>query len=271
MGRMLYRWGKERGVQFLFPHHEAAALNVEGTGDEEWLASVNAAIVIGGDGTFLRASRYVLEHNIPLYGINFGRLGFLAFGAPGSVIADIERILEGEYTVLERLTLRGKILRDGEMIYNFHALNELVLTKYVVAKLLRTDVYLNDQNLGTISADGIIVASPTGSTAYALSAGGPIVPPHVACMILAPICAHSLYARPIVAGANDKITLVPQGGSRDISLTHDGEFSCEIQPGDRVEAKLSLSKTIKSIQMPNRTFLDIVHEKLGWGQSFIDA
>lgn len=268
MGRMLYRWGKENEVSFLFPNHEAAALEVEGTPDADWLSTVEAAIVIGGDGTFLRASRYVLGHDIPLYGINFGRLGFLAFGEPESIISDVKMIVRGEYTILERPTLFGNVERNDEIVHSFYALNEFVLTKYIVARLLRIDVFLNRQNLGELSADGVIVASPTGSTAYALSAGGPIIPPHVACMVFVPICAHTLYARPIIAGVNDEIAIKPRD-ARDVSFIYDGQVAFEILPGDMITAKLSLDKTIKSIQMPHRTFLDLVHQKLGWGQSFL--
>ena len=269
MGREIYIWGKERGINILFPMHDASVLNVEGVPDNEWLNNVDAAVVIGGDGTFLLASRYVLDYNIPLYGINFGYLGFLTYGKPGSVFNDIECILKDEYSVFERPTLFGNVVREGAIVNSFYALNEFVLTEGVVAKLLRVDVFFNKQKLGQLSTDGIIVASPTGSTAYSLSAGGPIVPPHIACMIFVPICAHTLYARPIIAGAEDEISLVPRSYSRNIVLTCDGQLACEILPNDTITVNLSLSKTIKSIQMRNRSFLNLIHEKLGWGQSFI--
>jgi len=269
MGREIYIWGKERDINILFPIHDAAALNVEGVPDNEWLNNVDAAVVIGGDGTFLRASRYVLDYNIPLYGINFGYLGFLTYGKPSSVFNDIECILKDEYSIFERPTLFGNVVREDNIVHSFYALNEFVLTEEVVAKLLRVDVYFNNQKLGQLSTDGIIVASPTGSTAYSLSAGGPIVPPHIACMVFVPICAHTLYARPIIAGAEDEISLVPRSYSRNIVLSCDGQLACEILPNDMINVNLSTSKTIKSIQMRNTSFLSQIHEKLGWGQSFI--
>jgi NAD+ kinase len=269
MGRDIYIWCKERGINSLFPIHDAAVLNVEGVPDHDWLNSVNVAVVIGGDGTFLRASRYVLDFNIPLYGINFGHLGYLTYGEPSSVFNDIECILNGEYSVFERPTLIGNVVREDNIVHTFYALNEFVLTEEVVAKLLKVDVFFNKQKLGRLSTDGIIVASPTGSTAYSLSAGGPIVPPHIACMVFVPICAHTLYARPIIAGAEDEISLIPRSYSRNIVLSCDGQIACEILPSDMVTVNLSTSKTIKSIQMRNRSFLSLIHEKLGWGQSFI--
>jgi len=269
MGRDIYTWGKEHGISILFPAHDAAVLNVEGVPDNEWLNNVNAAIVIGGDGTFLHASRYVLDYNIPLYGVNFGRLGFLTYGNPESIFNDLECILNEDYLIFERPTLFGNVIREKNIIHSSYALNEFILAEGVVAKLLRIDVFFNKQKLGQLSADGIIVASPTGSTAYSLSAGGPIVPPHIACMIFVPICAHTLYARPIIAGAEDEISLVPRSCSRNIVLSYDGQPACDILPNDSITVNLSTSKTIKSIQMRGRSFLDIINEKLGWGYSFM--
>jgi NAD+ kinase len=270
MGRNIYIWGKEHGINFLFPIHDAAVLNVEGVSDHEWLNSTEAAIVIGGDGTFLNAARYVLDYNIPLYGINFGYLGFLTYGKPESVFIDIEHILNGEYSVFERPTLYANVVREGNIVHSYYALNEFVLTEDIATRLLRVDVFFNQQKLGQLSADGIIVASPTGSTAYSLSAGGPIVPPHIACMVFVPICAHTLYARPIIAGAKDEISFIPRICSRNMVLSYDGQLACEILPNDMITVNLSTSKTIKSIQMRNRSFLDLIHEKLGWGQSFME-
>ncbi|MCL1875159.1 MAG: NAD(+)/NADH kinase [Synergistaceae bacterium] len=270
MGRDIYIWGKEHGINFLFPVHDAAVLNVEGVSDQEWLSNTEAAIVIGGDGTFLHASRYVLDYSIPLYGINFGHLGFLTYGKPECVFEDIDSIIKGNYTIFERPTLFGNVIRDGNTVHSFYALNEFVLAECVVAKLLRVDVYFNKHKLGRLSTDGVILASPTGSTAYSLSAGGPIVPPHIACMIFVPICAHTLYARPIIAGPQDEISLAPRSCSRDIVLSYDGQLACEILPNDLITVSLSTSKTIKSIQLNDRSFLDLIHEKLGWGQSFME-
>lgn len=270
MGRDIYNWGKEQCVNILFKNDDAAVLDVEGVNDNEWLNNTEAAIVIGGDGTFLSASRYVLDYDIPLYGINLGHLGFLTYGKPECVFDDIGRILNGNFTIFERPTLYGNVIRDGNSVHSFHALNEFVLAEGVVAKLLRVDVYFNKRKLGRLSTDGVILASPTGSTAYSLSAGGPIVPPHIACMIFVPICAHTLYARPIIAGAQDEISLAPRSCSRDIVLSYDGKLACGILPNDMITVSLSTSKTIKSIQMNDRSFLDLIHEKLGWGQSFME-
>jgi NAD+ kinase len=267
MGRRLSRWCREAGVALLLPRHEASVLLMTEMPDEEWLNAVDVAIVIGGDGTFLRASRYILEADIPLYGINLGHLGFLASGRAEEAEEDLARVLAGDYTLLERPLLRCSLFREDTLLHTLHAMNDVVLTKNAIARLLRIEVRINGKFFGILPADGIIISSPTGSTAYALSAGGPILPPHMRCMLLAPICAHTLYSRPLLAAPDDTITLTPLSGARDITLTQDGQLGYEVLPGDRIEISLSRDRRIRTVTMPNRTFLDLVQEKLGWGYS----
>ncbi|MDR2137520.1 MAG: NAD(+)/NADH kinase [Synergistaceae bacterium] len=267
MGRRLARLCKEEGFPLFLPHHEASVLALEGTTDEEWLKTVDATLVIGGDGTFLRASRYILEAGIPLYGINLGHLGFLASGKPEEAERDLRRIVSGEYELLERPLLHCTLFREDKPLHKMYALNDVVLTKNAIARLLHIEVRFNDKFFGILPADGVIVSSSTGSTAYALSAGGPILPPHMKSMLLAPICAHTLYSRPLLAAAEDTITLTPRGGAREVTLTQDGQLAYEVLPGEYVEVSLAQDRTIRTITMSDRTFLDLVQEKLGWGQS----
>ena len=272
MARRLFRWCKEAGVPLLLPPQEASVLTAEGLSDDEWLKIVDVAIVVGGDGTFLRATRYVLEANIPLYGINLGHLGFLASGKPEEAEGDLERIINGEYELLERPLLHCTLFREEvplHKIHKIHALNDVVLTKNAIARLWHIEVRFNDKFFGVLPADGVIISSPTGSTAYALSAGGPILPPHMESMLLVPICAHTLYSRPLLAAPDDTITLIPRGGARDVTLTQDGQLAYEILPGERIDISLSKDRVIRTISMPGRTFLDLVQEKLGWGQSIV--
>ena len=267
MARRLLQWGRDRGLPFLLPHPEASVLTAAGLSDEEWLGTVEVAIVVGGDGTFLRAARYVLDAGTLLYGINLGHLGFLSSGKPGSAEEDLESILDGRYNILERRLLHCVLYRDGASLHTLYALNDIVLSKNAIARLLHIEVRFDDRFFGILPADGIIVSSPTGSTAYALSAGGPIIPPHLDSMLLAPLCAHTLYSRPLMAAATDRISLIPREGSRDITLTQDGQLGYEVLPGDRVDVELARDKCVRTITMPERTFLDLVQEKLGWGQS----
>ena len=270
MGQRLLKWGKESGNPILLPHHEASVLMTSGLSDEEWLGSVDIAIVVGGDGTFLRAARYVLEAGIPLYGINLGHLGFLASGKAEEAEHDLARVLKGDYVLLERHLLHCNLFRNGKAFHTMYALNDFVLTKNAIARLLYIEVRFNDKFFGVLPSDGIIISSPTGSTAYALSAGGPIIPPHMRSMLLAPICAHTLYSRPLLAAPEDTITLTPKGGARYVTLTQDGQLAYEVLPGDCISISLS-DRTIRTINMPNRTFLDLVQEKLGWGRGLGDS
>ncbi len=269
MAGSLIEWGKASGVSFLFPPHEASVLGLQGVDDEEWKRAVSIAVVIGGDGTFLRAARYVLGAPISLYGINLGHLGFLASGKAEEAENDLEAILRGQYSLLSHRVLEGKICRDGKNIHTLFALNDLVLAKGAMARVMHIEVSMGDKVLNTLPADGIIVSTPTGSTAYALSAGGPIVPPHIPCMIIVPICAHTLYTRPVLAGENDVITLTPKGNHRDLLLTQDGQLGYEILPGDSIRISLNGEKAVSVIALPTRNYFDLLQEKLQWGRGIV--
>jgi len=269
MAGSLIEWGKASGVSFLFPPHEASVLGIQGVDDEEWKRAVSMAVVIGGDGTFLRAARYVLGAPISLYGINLGHLGFLASGKAEEAENDLEAILRGQYSLLSHRVLEGKICRDGKNIHTLFALNDLVLAKGAMARVMHIEVSMGDKVLNTLPADGIIVSTPTGSTAYALSAGGPIVPPHIPCMIIVPICAHTLYTRPVLAGENDVITLTPKGNHRDLLLTQDGQLGYEILPGDSIRISLNGEKAVSVIALPTRNYFDLLQEKLQWGRGIV--
>ncbi len=267
LAKRLLAWGQEQNVRFLLPPHEASLLGVPGLPDQEWKNTVTFAVVIGGDGTFLRAGRYVLSHQIPLYGINVGKLGFLTVGAPEMAEEDIRSILEGKYRIQPRALLEGRVLRGNRKVHEVFALNDLVVSKGSFARVIFIRLLVNNETLSMLPADGVIVATPTGSTAYALSAGGPIVPPHVACLIVAPICAHTLSARPIVLGAEDVVTVIPEGNFRDLVFSQDGQLSYELLPDDRIEIRLSPEKRVQSILLSEREYFALLQQKLCWGQS----
>ncbi|MBQ6111790.1 MAG: NAD(+)/NADH kinase, partial [Synergistaceae bacterium] len=152
--------------------------------------------------------------------------------------------------------------------HKIYALNDIVLSTNAIARLLQIEVQFNDKFFCVLPADGAIVSTPTGSTGYALSAGGPIIPPHMDAMLLAPLCAHTLYSRPLMASDNDTMTLIPRGVSRDLILTQDGQLAYEVFPNDRIEIRLSRTKKIRTVNLPGKNFLDIVRDKLGWGKAF---
>ena len=265
MAGKLLQWGKDNACPFLLPHHEASALTTAGLDDDTWLKTVKLAIVIGGDGTFLRAARYIMGTDIILHGINMGHLGFLASSRPDNFEDDLRDILSDNFSVLERRVLKCSLYHDDSLLHKIYALNDIVLTTNAIARLLQIEIRFNDEFFCVLPADGVIVSTPTGSTAYALSAGGPVIPPHMDAMLLAPLCAHTLYSRPLMASENDCITLIPRGVSRDLMLTQDGQLAYEVFPSDRINVRLSRSRKIRTVNLPGRNFLDIVREKLGWG------
>ena len=267
MGKRLLLWGREKGVTFLAPPHEAAVLGIPGVSDEEWKNQVEFAVVLGGDGTFLRAARYVLGKEIPLYGINVGRLGFLASGDPNSAEKDIDTILEGRFTTQKRRLLKGTVTRGGSLVHEVYALNDLVVTKGAFARVITLQISVGQRPLSVMTGDGLILSTPTGSTGYALSAGGPIIPPHVPCMLLVPICAHTLYARAMVFGDGDTIQIIPRGDHRDMMLTQDGQLGYELLPGDQIDVSLSREKSVTIILLPNRDYYGLLLEKFQGGQN----
>ena len=268
MARRLLQWGNDNNCPFMLPHQEASALTTAGLDDEQWLHTVRIAIVIGGDGTFLRAARYVMGTDIILHGINLGHLGFLASSRPEDIEHDLENILNDNFEVLERRVLRCVLFHDESPSHKMYALNDIVLSSNAIARLLQVEIQFNEKFFCVLPADGVIVSTPTGSTAYALSAGGPVIPPYMDAMLLAPLCAHTLYSRPLMASDNDTITLIPRGVSRDLILTQDGQLAYEVFPNDRIEIRLSRTKKIRTVILPEKNFLDIVRDKLGWGKAF---
>ena len=169
----LWHWGRDEGISFLFPPHEASAISIPGVDDETWRKEAAFAVILGGDGTFLRAARYTFGNAIPLYGINLGRLGFLAIGSPESAEEDIKSIIAGHYTLQRRHLLKGQVWRSGRLVHELHALNDFVISKGSIARVTDLEVKVGGETLTLFLADGLILSTPTGSTAYALSAGGP--------------------------------------------------------------------------------------------------
>ncbi|WP_455594180.1 NAD(+)/NADH kinase [Cloacibacillus porcorum] len=265
MAWRLWRWSKENGINFLLPPHEASAIALPGVADDVWRQEAAFAVILGGDGTFLRAARYTFGVDVPLYGINLGRLGFLAIGNPDSAEKDIKAIIDGQYTLQLRRLLKGQVWRGGRLVHELHALNDLVISKGSLARVIDLEVKVVKEILSLFLADGLILSTPTGSTAYALSAGGPIVPPHVPCMIMAPICAHTLYARPVILSDTDNIIVIPKGDTRSLMLTQDGQLGYELLPGDELHVMLDNEIYVHTIQLNGRSYYDLLREKLRWG------
>ncbi len=223
------------------------------------------AITIGGDGTMLRAARVLADHDVPLLGINRGRLGFLADIPADSVEAKLGQILDGKYVEDERFQLHCSVVRAGNVVAESDAFNDVIIQKWNIAKLVQLETYVDDCLLHSQRADGMIISSPTGSTAYALSGGGPILHPALNALVLVPICPHTLSNRPIVISGDSRITIVV--GTPEIDRAHltcDGDIICELQTHDRVNIHKK-DRSIRLIHPPDHDHFSILRAKLNWG------
>jgi NAD+ kinase len=224
-------------------------------------------VVFGGDGTILAAAREAAPHGIPILGVNLGAFGFLAEVSDAEVTDALDPLLAGDYHLDERMMLRAEVRREGRPLREFLALNDIVVTKTGYARLLRVHTSVNDIPLATYRADGLIVATPTGSTAYSLSAGGPIVHPSVPAMVVTPICPHSLSARAVVISADDTVTvrLEPAGApSPPAILTVDGQEGFPLAAEDEVRVGRSVHRA-RLIRFGAEGFYTVLRSKLWWG------
>jgi NAD+ kinase len=221
-------------------------------------------IAIGGDGTMLMASHILCDFDVPLLGINLGHVGFLADIPADNIANTMDEILNGQYVEDVRFLLKGQVFRGKESKFEGYAFNDIIIQKWNIARLVELDTYINGAFVHTHRSDGMIVSSPTGSTAYALAAGGPIVHPSIDALLLVPICPHSLTNRPIVVDGNSCIEVVI--GTREVDhahLTFDGDTKLELVSGDRVRVEKK-NKKIRLIHPPKHDQFHILREKLHW-------
>ena len=221
-------------------------------------------IAIGGDGTMLRASHALCDFNVPLLGINLGHVGFLADIPADNISKNLDDIMNGNYVEDIRFLLNGQVLRNDKCIYEDYALNDIVIQKWNIAHLLELKTYINGTFVHTHRSDGMIVSSPTGSTAYALAGGGPVVQPELDALLLVPICPHSLTNRPIVIDGDSSVEVVVTTRESDNArLAIDGEVKLELASNDRVKVSKK-DKSIKLIHPPEHDQFHILREKLNW-------
>jgi NAD+ kinase len=246
----------EEGVRDLLP--AAAPLRPE---------SLDLLLTFGGDGTLLRGARLVALHGTPVLGVNLGYLGFLTSIAPDELATTLERVVAGDYWLDRRLTLDVRVVRDGVAGPPYLALNDAVLHKGGFARIVRLAVYMGEdaeERVATYSADGIILSTPTGSTAYSLSAGGPIVVPTVECILATPICPHTLAVRPLVVPASTMITVEVLSRGEEMILTVDGQEGAALQQGDRL--LVGRGRAIVSlVRLEGQSFLATLRRKMHWG------
>ena len=225
------------------------------------LQRLDFAVSLGGDGTLLQMARYLAPLGVPAFGINFGKLGFLAEIDLRGMYKAISRLSQGNYTIETRSMLLASVLRDGEVIAQAHALNDHVLAKGMFSKLAHMMLFINGKLSGKYAADGLIIATATGSTAYSLSAGGPLVMPELDVSVITPVCAHSLANRALIIPMTEKIDLKPVPGSEEMLLSADGENVIEV-PNDTMVHIEKSPYDMKLVRLTSRDYYQTWQQKL---------
>jgi NAD+ kinase len=262
----LVAWLEERSIRVLADSRCAGWLGVEAQSREALAQKVDLIVALGGDGTLLSVARATGVRAVPILGVNLGRLGFLAEVSLDEVLAALSKALAGDLKVVSRMRLDVRVHRDGQEIGAFLALNDAVITHAQIARMIDVDVYADSARVTTYHADGLIVATPTGSTAYSLSAGGPLLAPDLAAIVLTPICPHSLTQRPLVLPETAEVEVVPHGRAERASLTVDGQVGVGVlEEGDRIIIRRS-SHPVEIVASPFLDRYEILHAKLRWGE-----
>jgi len=233
---------------------------------EELTTVCNPIVVLGGDGTFISVSRHPAEVIPTIIGVNMGSLGFLTEILTSEVFTALEEVLEGKAPLSQRFLLSAELFRNDKLVASYSAMNDVVLTKEALARIFGIEVEVNGNRAAFLRGDGVIIASPCGSTAYSLAAGGSIVHPQVNALLLTPICPHSLSGRPMVLPADSEIVLNigPEMDEKEmIYLTVDGQEGKELQPGDKVKVTTS-SHSFYVANSTKRSYFNVLGEKLGW-------
>jgi len=230
---------------------------------EKFLKEVDLIISLGGDGTLLRAARLAAAEDIPVFGVNLGGLGFLTQIGIDDLEKSLEKLYQGRYFLDERMMLSCTVKRREKEIKKFTTLNDVVIGKGALARIICLATYVNNDYVITYSADGLVVSTSTGSTAYSLSAGGPIVNPNINSIILTPICPHTLSARPFIIGENDQVKIKLESSEGKVMVTIDGQEGFILKPNDEVIIKKSDHKA-RLITFKEKSFYAILREKLRW-------
>ena len=222
-------------------------------------------IVLGGDGTLLAAARSVARENIPILAVNLGSLGFLTEVPVAELYATFEAVEQEKFTRESRAMLQCNVKRKNDCVAEYIALNDVVVTKGTIARMAEVDVSINGRFVANFKADGVIVATPTGSTAYSLAAGGPILEPSVDAFVVTPVSPHALTHRPLVVRDSAEISLLVRGAPEQTFLTEDGQVGMPVLEGDQIICKKSPHQ-IHLLRLPGSTFFDVLRTKLKWGE-----
>lgn len=263
----LMSWLRERGIEVSIDKETAAALgnNAKSLSRNEMPSHSDLIIVLGGDGTLLATARALNRKPVPLLAVNLGGLGFLTVITREEIYPTLEKALGGEIETERRTQIEAQIVRHDEVIASYLALNDVVLNKGAIARVLDFEAWVDGQFVSTYKADGLIVSTPTGSTAYSLAAGGPVMAPSVGAFVVTPICAHTLTNRPIVLPQTAVIEIAVKSQRESVYLTVDGQVGIAVRSDDlaRIRQADSYVELIKSSQ---KSYYEILRQKLKWGE-----
>jgi NAD+ kinase len=264
----LLQWLEAHGISALLDTETGSSVDQPETARtrQELAGESDLLLVLGGDGTLLAAARVAAPHGIPLLPINMGSLGFLTSFTLEEMFPALEETLAGRSSVSERVLLRVDLDRAGQIIDGQSVLNEAVINKGALARMIDLELKIDGAFVCRYRADGLIVATPTGSTAYSLSAGGPIVHPGVESLIITPICPHTLTDRPLVVRDSSRVEVSLSGDAESVFLTLDGQKGIPMQSGDCVRI-VRAPERLKLIQPPRKSYFDILRSKLKWGEA----
>lgn len=270
--RDLVAWLGARGVRACLEERTAALAGVSGdvctvAGGREAAAQADALVVLGGDGTLLRASHLLEKRSVPLVGVNFGSLGFLTEITLPELYPALEGVLKGDYQYEERRMLHAVVERGGRVLTEGDVLNDVVVSKAaVVSRIIELDVTVDGLFMSIFRADGLIISTPTGSTAYNLAAGGPIIHPGLPAVVLTPICPHMLTNRPLVVGDESALCIRLHTHDVEVHVTLDGQLGVPLSSQDTVTVSRS-PRTLRLVKAPARDYFEVLRTKLKWGES----
>jgi NAD+ kinase len=268
----LTEWLNEKGIQLVgqaeIAHEQIehrTGCPVEIVKDDQLAPSVDLILVLGGDGTMISTARMVGDSEVPVIGVNYGGLGYLAEFPIEELFTALDSILSGQYKVQKRVMLAVELWRGEELITRNRVLNDVVVNKSALARIIEMEAYLDSQFVNLFRADGLIVATPTGSTAYNLSAGGPVIYPSMNAVVITPICPFTLSNRPIVVPDESTIEVRLMTDKEEVALTLDGQVGFPLKVRDRIVIGKSRT-TFNLVQPPNRNYFDVLRDKLKWGR-----
>ncbi|MBD3866535.1 MAG: NAD(+)/NADH kinase [Acidobacteria bacterium] len=260
-------WLKERGVSVQFDLATSTALGLRnGVRRDAIPKKTDLVIAAGGDGTLLSIARSVSPQGIPILGVNMGSMGFLTELQPDELLPNLDKVVSGDYRIEERATLRVRLMHGDQALNEHMALNDVVVTKSALARMIGLELWLDQNRMASYTSDGLILATPTGSTAYSLSAGGPVLDPEVDAFVVTPICPHSMAYRPTVIPGNTSIQVaLKEGTHEEVYVTLDGQIGFPISHQDVLHVDRHPAP-VRLLRLSDRSFYEVLRTKLKWGE-----